>query len=485
MKIFNTAAEIFNKNFFKSNKSPVSPLTEGKFLYTPGGEAEYFTAGFGKAVMLPDDIYTKKYYIAGGSSGNPAKGVISPQYAHALWLDDNSGKGGHLFISLDIIGLLNNDVNNIRHALEGFAKKTGCRSITVMSTHNHAGIDTIGLWGPLPMTGKSKKFMSLLFSAALKAADGAYNDRRKGRLYLGRIEVPDFQERELQSVFSRQLTRLRFVPEDGTREIYFINFAYHSDAVQGSGGFISADISYYMSDKIKNKTGAETVYGTGAIGGIISNSAENKKKPTSERPISGETEKTGQRLAEYALSIKNETLLKPAISFIRQEFYCPVNNTVLSAAFQFNTVNADIYCSAYEKQRLVKSEMSYYEIDSLKILMLPCELFPELAYGGYLSEKDSAPELPESINPQPLTELAKDKNLLIFGFVNGCIGCVIPPDDFLTDEKLPYINAASDRFGRLHYSEINSLGPKTAQIIADIFSGIMKKANEAKSKNKG
>ena len=86
------------------------PIPDGEFCYTKDAAAEYFTAGFGKAVMLPDDINKKKYYIAGYSENNPAKGVIDPQYAHALWLDDNSGKGGHLFVSLDIVGLLRKDV---------------------------------------------------------------------------------------------------------------------------------------------------------------------------------------------------------------------------------------------------------------------------------------------------------------------------------------------------------------------------------------
>ena len=218
------------------------PIPESEFDYTKEAKAKYFTAGFGKAVMLPDDIRTKKYYIAGYGENNPAKGVIDPQYAHALWLDDNSGKGGHLFVSLDIVGLLNKDVNALKKALEEFSEKTNCRTITVMSTHNHAGIDTMGIWGKLPHTGKDRKFMTILFNAVINAASAAYRDRREGKLYLGRVEVPDMQE-DIRTpiVYSKTLTRLRFVPNDGTREIYFLNFASHSESLQGCNSLVSAD----------------------------------------------------------------------------------------------------------------------------------------------------------------------------------------------------------------------------------------------------
>ena len=39
------------------------PLPEGEFFYQKEATGDAFTAGFGKAVMLPDDVKTKKYYI--------------------------------------------------------------------------------------------------------------------------------------------------------------------------------------------------------------------------------------------------------------------------------------------------------------------------------------------------------------------------------------------------------------------------------------
>ncbi len=458
------------------------PIPESEFNYTKKAEAKYFTAGFGKAVMLPDDIKTKKYYIAGYGENNPAKGVIDPQYAHALWLDDNSGKGGHLFVSLDIVGLLNKDVNALKKALGEFKEITGCQTITIMSTHNHAGIDTMGIWGKLPHTGKDRKFMTILFNAVITAAGAAYRDRREGKLYHGTVEVPDMQE-DIRTpvVYSKTLTRLRFVPNDGTREIYFLNFASHSESLQGCNSLVSADFPCYLREKIRKETGAETIYGVGAIGGMISMEIEDEDKLRRENRLLESTRNIGYKLADYALSIKKEKKLEPRISYIKQEFYVPVENPVLTIACQIGLLNADAYKIPYSDKKALKSEISYFEIDELKILMVPCELFPELAYGGYLSEDESAEGLSPDINPEPLTRIAEDDNLLIFGLANDELGYVLPPNDFMLNEDSPYLDKAIDRFGRRHYEETNSMGPETAEIIAENFRILINKVNTAKS----
>ena len=106
------------KKMLKTN--PTTPLGESVIDKADFKDGNMFTVGFSKRVIIPDDIETKKYYIAGYGENNPARGVIDPQYTHALWIDDNSGRGGVLFISLDIVGLLNKDVNRIREKLKDF-----------------------------------------------------------------------------------------------------------------------------------------------------------------------------------------------------------------------------------------------------------------------------------------------------------------------------------------------------------------------------
>ena len=51
----------------------------------------------------------------------------------------------------------------------------------------------------------------------------------------------------------------------------------------------------------------------------------------------------------------------------------------------------------------------------------------------------------------------------------------------MLNEDAPYLDKAIDRFGRRHYEETNSMGPRTAEIIAENFEVLNNKVNTAES----
>ncbi len=464
-------------------KSPPA-ISQARFDYVAKPKAKHFTVGFGRASILPDGIPQKTYYIAGYGENNPAQGVLDSPYAHALWLDDNTGRGAVLLISLDIVGMLNTDVNAIRASLADFARTAGCRNISIMATHNHAGIDTMGIWGHLPATGRNPEYIKLITAQVKTAAIAAYRDRRDGDLMLGSVEVPDMQE-DIRNpvVYSKTLTRVRFVPKDGSREIYILNFASHSESLQGCNSRVSADFPGYMRDEIREKTGAETIYFVGAIGGMISMVIENEDEIRDNGGDFAESTKNiGKKLAGYAMSVAEEKKLSPTVNYIRQEFYFEADNSILMLAKTAGIIKAKAYFDGVSSLGLsMKSEMTYYEIGDLHILLLPCELFPELAYGGYLTAEESATGLGAEANPLPLVDIAGDKDLVFFGLSNDEVGYVLPPNDFCLHDETPYFNKGIDRNGRGHYEETNSLGPKTAPKIAEVFEGMIKTVKATKS----
>lgn len=452
------------------------PLEPVEVDFIDEAVADKFTVGFHREVILPDDIDKKKYYIAGYGENNPAKGVIDPQYAHAVWIDDNSGRGGILLISLDVVGLLNKDVNKIRELLKGFSAQTCCRYIGVMSTHNHAGIDTMGIWGRLPLSGKDDKFMQILFEAVVKCAFGAYESRKNGDLYLGEIEVPDMQE-DIRTpiVYSKALTRFRFVPDDNSNDVWILNFASHSESLQGCNHLVSADFPCYLREKIRNTTGAETFYTVGAIGGMISMDIPDEKRLREEHRLIESTRNIGYKLADYAMSINNDKKLQPLVNFARKEFYADVENPVLTIACDIGILTADKYTrESAPNYWCLKSEVTYFEIGGKKLLLLPGEVFPELVFGGALSADESATGNGPEVNPKLLCDIAGDENILVFGLANDELGYILPPNDFILHEKSPYIENARDKHDRRHYEETNSMGPKTAQVIADAVEEIIK-----------
>jgi len=127
----------------------------------------------------------------------------------------------------------------------------------------------------------------------------------------------------------------------------------------------------------------------------------------------------------------------------------------------------------------VKTEMTYIQIGDLNMLLLPSEIFPELCYGGYLPAEETAECKSPDINPEPLVKIAGDDNLLIFGVANDFTGYVVPPNDYLLHPEVPFVTDTKDRLGRNHYEETNSLGPATAQTIADTFREIMETVKAA------
>ena len=460
-----------------SKSKEIQPILESEFDYIKDVKGKKFTVGFGKTEILPGDLDKKKYYVAGYNINNPATGVLDTPFAHAVWIDDNSGRGAVVFVSIDNVGMLNKDVEDIKSSLSEFISETGCRSVEILSTHSHAGIDTMGIWGPLPFTGRDKHYMEVLRAGVRSAVKKAYMDRKDGDIFLGRVEVPDMQKDiRTPEVFSKTLTRLRFVPKDGGRQVYFINFAAHSESLSSKNSLVSADFPCYLRRKVFEETGAETIYFVGAIGGMITMHLLDDDRPKSTKMI-------GENLAEYALSIKNEKKLKPNLSMMKQRFYFEADNTVLILAGMAGILKVDKYISHNAPLKIaLKSEMTYFELDGLKMLFIPGELFPELLYGGYLSSEESATGQGAEVNPKPLVEICDDKELLVFGLANDEVGYIIPPNDFLLDTDMPYLNRAKDIHGRNHYEETNSLGVKTAGKIAEVFENMYKKTQNTKNK---
>ena len=105
MKAMGILSNVLTKRLAKggakmAKKSPAPKLADGIFDKAGEVKSDFYTAGFAKTDVMPPDIDKKKYYIAGYRPWNPAQGVLDPMTASAFWLDDNSGKGGVVLVSV-------------------------------------------------------------------------------------------------------------------------------------------------------------------------------------------------------------------------------------------------------------------------------------------------------------------------------------------------------------------------------------------------
>ena len=224
----------FGNKIKKNETAPVIPQEKPQIISGAG-----YRAGFATAEIMPDLTKGKTYYIAGHGSGHVMEGVITPVYISAVWLDCG-GDEGMLWLGADIVGLTRVEVNKIRSMILASPVISGCKCINFSCTHSHSGIDTVGYWGKpnlvsIPSNGKDAEYMDMLMETAVKVSEEAYKSRKSGKLYSGSIVAKD----SLVSgrVFADRhevVSRLRFTPDDGSNDIWILNFGGHPNSLGGS-----------------------------------------------------------------------------------------------------------------------------------------------------------------------------------------------------------------------------------------------------------
>ncbi|MBO4367885.1 MAG: neutral/alkaline non-lysosomal ceramidase N-terminal domain-containing protein, partial [Clostridia bacterium] len=216
-----------------------------------------FIVGYGEKAIPADLTDGSTYYVAGYRNDQPATGILDDQYAKAVYIEDAMGKSV-LLISIDCVGLSGAEVSAIRSSLLGLSKESGCRDIHIVSTHDHAGVDTLGLWGKEGCDGKNASFSEKLREAAVEAARLAYAARTKGDLYFGSADTSASgiqEDTRLPDVFDPNLYCFRFEPEDrAIPGIRIVNYASHAESLDADNTLISADFPAYAAKYVYEST---------------------------------------------------------------------------------------------------------------------------------------------------------------------------------------------------------------------------------------
>ncbi|MBR4451466.1 MAG: hypothetical protein IKS39_06505 [Clostridia bacterium] len=425
-----------------------------------------FRLGFCEDKIMPDLTKGKTYWIAGHGSGHKMEGVLTDVFISAVWLDCGNDEG-IIWITADIIGLTRIEVNKIRGMIMASEVIKGCKGINVSVTHSHSGIDTLGYWGKpflsIPADGKDPEYMDMLMKKAVEVSVKAYLNRKPGTLFSGKIEVPGglFTKRGFTDKHEI-LSRFRFSPDDGSNEVWVMNFGAHPNSLGGGNRMLSGEYPFFMREKIKSDTGADVHFGIGAIGAM--DGAELDEDPLTC------VKKQGLMYADAAEKITDEHPLEPKIRFITQPFYYPVDNYVLTLLALKHTMSFKAYpCKSSLTGIAMESEMTYMTIGDTKIVLLPGESFVSTVYGSYIPKELSTTGEDPEINPEPLCEICNDPNLIAYGNTNDMTGYVVPPNDFILNKTQPFLNGTKDKNGLNHYHETNSMGINSQKAIADNF----------------
>ena len=428
-------------------------------------KGEFFTCGFGKKVLTPDDITKEKYFIAGYDSNNPATGVLDDMYARSVYLDDNTGSGGVIMCAVDAVGLSRKDINIIRKIVIESGKIPALKSINICATHSHSAIDTQGLWGEkIYKCGRNENFMKRLHTLTAQAIIESYENRADGKLFYSVRKTEDLQfDCRTPDTYDSNLTKIRFESFDGKKQICMVNFASHAELLGSETKKVSADFPAYMIKEIESANeNCDAVFYNGAIGGMIS-AKEIKKVYGNKIDCEKYTMDFGKTLGEIANSMTEETELPVSINIKSVPVSLSASNFVLILARLLKVLNNDISRNRKRKEAYIYTEVGYLELgdSDIGMFLIPGELFPELFTGEFLSENESANGTKAEYNI--LRNQGNAKHKFVVGLCNDELGYIIPDNDFFLNKRIPYIDPTKDRFDRNHYEETNSTGPDTAR----------------------
>ena len=444
--------------------------SEMNVAYTNSQSGSQWNMGFGSRQIIPDESSEEPLYIAGYNNGLEIEGVLDYCEAKAVWMD--TGAEGILLIGIDCVALDSGVVKQIREKLSDIS---GCAAVNVYSTHTHAGIDTLGMWGPIGIDGKNDAYMEALITAAVDAARDAAASRTPGSLYYGSVLTEDmYRDSRYPEIFDANLYHLRFAPDDGSAGIRMYFYGAHAESLRGDNAKLSRDFPGVLCDKMRDATGDNAMFFPGAIGGLIMTKAfvnDTGKDALLNLRI------TSNLLVAYAKKItpENERQLSPNMALSRVEFTIPMDNTAFMLYKFLGILTNQAVPADSATGYGVRTELSVLMLDDIALTLIPGEIFPELVYGGEFTGAN-----PDGENPPTLMEIAESfgiNQLLIVGLSNDEIGYIVTPSDFLLNEDLPYIEKIEDYKDENHYEETNSIGPECANIIAEAFRRALEALN--------
>lgn len=441
--------ESISENFLEGNTS---------FIDEP--QAENWSAGYARRVLTPDDVDETRYFLGGYLKfpAQEATGVIDDLCVRAVVLDDNSGRGAVAFAWIDAVGVMNNDIKDIRAKLADITGNGKLISINVGSTHDHSAVDTQGLWGNIPESGRNEAYINALVEKTADAIREAYNSRSEGKLYYSSKHCPEmfYDGRDPYSI-DENIHLFRFVPADSTKkEIYIANFGAHPVSLPWSNSELSGDYPYYVEQAVVTEKNADFIFVQGAIGGAIY-ADMGPDKGIDENLSSYEKMKAYSLVVAdvlYELAEKGDEV-KPILNVTHRQLDFEVNNFIFKLVERAGLCNAKAFKE--NGNIYMTSEIGYVEIgEKIKILLAPGEVMPEIVYGGFYSANEAfnGTEYPY---PALNTYLPEDSEVLVFGLCNDAIGYIVPDNDY----------SSSGDEG--HYEETVSTGSKSATALSKAF----------------
>ncbi|HUV01523.1 MAG TPA: hypothetical protein VMW32_11215, partial [Bacteroidales bacterium] len=229
---------------------PVTPEVPDRWIdkngdakYNPG-DGDTFTDGNGNGVFDP-------VWIAGFGNRRAANGIHDDLWARTMVIDD--GKTRLAIIVLDAIGIMNDDVIDVRNRIP---EEAGVTYTIIASTHTHESPDLLGLWGKSFLkSGVNRDYLEYVKIQAVKSVITAVGNIRPARFEVSEDltgAIPLVSDTRKPEIFDSGLRLIRAVDkENGNTLGSLIAWADHPETLWGKNLLITSDFPHYVREGVE------------------------------------------------------------------------------------------------------------------------------------------------------------------------------------------------------------------------------------------
>lgn len=441
------------------------------------------------AVDITPDPAAGPVWIAGFGLGRRATGVHDPIMSRALVVSDGKTTVG--LVALDLVGLMRPHVERIR-------KETGkaVDFLVVASTHNHEGPDTMGLWGESPFaSGIDPAYVERLVGAVSAQVETLAQQLRPVTLRAVQLQAPtkDYvADSRDPVVIDDTLSAFQLAAPGGRAVATVVNWANHPETLWSRNPLLSADYPGALCRRLEERFGGTGVFFSGALGGMMTPDHRRNEKGE-EMHTFEEADRIGRGIADLAAdalaAAPAET--ETALAFRSKDVLIPCTNRRFHLAMGLKLLARETFTksgAAFEGKispknvPYVKTEVGLVILGPVSLALVPGELFPELAVGGYDGSKSFGQPVVKKDSPNPpdlakapkgpyLRDLMASRVEMIVGLANDEIGYIVPEYDFQANLKSPTMEPQPEGD---HYEETNSLGKRAAAKVMGALEGLLK-----------
>ncbi|MCC6559435.1 MAG: hypothetical protein IT372_41475 [Polyangiaceae bacterium] len=434
-------------------------------------------------------------WIAGFGTGRPATAQHDDLEVRAIALEH---EGTTVVICvLDVVGYFIDEMDRIRE--DPSVAALGVDHIMIAATHTHEGVDTIGLWGPDPVTsGRSDDYQAVTRLRAAEAIVEAVTTLAPARMRVAQAVTAgpggtlDYvNDTRDPIIYDPTLTVAQFTDEStGDTIATLVNWASHPEYTGSHNNELSADYVHWLREVVEVGVpsegllglGGTTVFINGPIGGQVGPGGGVHPIDAGGAPVPqaglAKAEAAGTSVGKLALDaiLTSGEDVADASIVLRSE---PIEVRIDNLAYHF-LANAGVFDRQFynhdPSQPLgegnlpwARTQITYLQVGPRATITAPGELHPELWVGGYdgtwswgqsmLNVAENAPDMSQAPAGPYLRELMLANPGVKYAFVSGLaedfLGYIIPAFNYVLHPAAPYFaEAAGD-----HYEETNSAGP--------------------------